>query len=436
MLGAWLPTAAAEEVAISPNARKLFEAGVTLLEDKGGPRYEEAYRVFKSAYEDSPAPAILGNIALCAMELERDGEAIALYRRYLAEVTDIADDEREQIEKDIQVLEASSATLELEVTPEGTVVVDERTPATGPVVRNRYGPFDTTLVKLRVRAGAHRLRFEAPDGTRREASLVVKPGESREVRLERPSAEPPPPPAPPGLPIPYVSRPLTLPAGTLAPALGLRVGQELPTATTTATYVGLALADMQIGILDDLELDVLAAPIELRPRIDYGTATARLTYRYLDTAVELGSALHLGHVLLPGGKRRFLLEPQFLRLLAHAGDVVRVDSGISLPVYFGGDAAAVGLTIPLAVAAQPHELFHVGLGTGFGISDFSAAGASSVYIPMGVFTGVTVPLEERPLLDVFGRFGFPSLFVPGRADDKVEERAFGGIVSFRLYFSL
>src|ERR1041385_1727713 len=64
-------------------ARQQFRAGIAYLEDTEGARSEEAYAAFKKAYELSKSPKVLGNIGLCAMKLERDGEAIAAYQSSL-----------------------------------------------------------------------------------------------------------------------------------------------------------------------------------------------------------------------------------------------------------------------------------------------------------------------------------------------------------------
>src|SRR6476661_7390454 len=70
---------AREEEKISAEARSHFEAGVSLLQDPDGARYEEAYREFTAAYQLSKSPRVLGNVGLCAMKLERDAEAIDAY---------------------------------------------------------------------------------------------------------------------------------------------------------------------------------------------------------------------------------------------------------------------------------------------------------------------------------------------------------------------
>ena len=96
-------TSASADVKVSDEARRQFRAGVQLMEDPGGPRWEEAYRAFKAAFRASPSPKILGNLGLCAMKLERDGEAIAAYKRYLAEVGAVAPAERKVVAADLDV---------------------------------------------------------------------------------------------------------------------------------------------------------------------------------------------------------------------------------------------------------------------------------------------------------------------------------------------
>src|SRR6185437_15642588 len=92
--------APAHPVTITPEARAHFVAGVRLLQDPAGPRYEDAYEEFKAAYAASPSPSMLGNIGLCAMKLERDEEAIRAYETYL-ESAKIDAAERNKIETDL-----------------------------------------------------------------------------------------------------------------------------------------------------------------------------------------------------------------------------------------------------------------------------------------------------------------------------------------------
>lgn len=141
-------------------AERHFNAGVKLLDDPDGPRYAEAYTAFRSAFELSRAPAVLGNLGLCAMKLERDGEALDAYRRYLEEAKTVSQRERQQILDDIKLIEGRMATVVLTGLEAGMLVIDARIPSHGETVVNRYGPVDGASISLRLHEGRHRLTLE------------------------------------------------------------------------------------------------------------------------------------------------------------------------------------------------------------------------------------------------------------------------------------
>jgi hypothetical protein len=131
---------AAGDVVITEEARTHFAAGVALLQDPKAPRYEEAYREFKSAYAASPSYKILGNLGLCAMKIERDAEAIRAYETYLKEAgTDVAAEQLAQVQRDLLTLKAGVLEVTVSSDPPGATIVDSRTPVEGPDVRNSYG---------------------------------------------------------------------------------------------------------------------------------------------------------------------------------------------------------------------------------------------------------------------------------------------------------
>lgn len=192
----------ADDVPVSPEARAHFEAGVNLLQDPDGARHEEAYREFKAAYAASPSWKILGNLAITAQKLERDGEALAAYRRYLAEAGAQLDaDERAQVERDIATLNAG--VVELRLDAQGGTVVDERFTATGTVVQNAYTA-EELAQPIGVRAGRH--RFTAKRAGARdvvwEVNFAPKQSASHRFELEQgtgstaPRSEPAAPAAP------------------------------------------------------------------------------------------------------------------------------------------------------------------------------------------------------------------------------------------------
>jgi hypothetical protein len=170
-----VPLTAHAQERISVEARAHFEAGVSLLQDPDGARYEEAYREFLIAYEQSKSPRILGNVGLCAMKLERDAEAIDAYARYLEEVSDVDPVEREQIRKDLLTLKSGVVRVTLTVSPPGAKVVDVRIAVRGEPVTNVYSP-NGDKITLGVRPGHHVLRAKVGDRESAAVEVDATPG--------------------------------------------------------------------------------------------------------------------------------------------------------------------------------------------------------------------------------------------------------------------
>jgi hypothetical protein len=148
--------AQADDSVITAEARAHFGAGVNLLKDPDGPRYEEAYREFKAAYASSPSYKILGNLGLCAMKLERDEEAIQDYEKYLAEGKDLGPGEIAQVKTDLATLKTGVVYLTVTSAPPGATVVDVRLPVRGEKITNVYGPI-AAATRLGVREGSHQI---------------------------------------------------------------------------------------------------------------------------------------------------------------------------------------------------------------------------------------------------------------------------------------
>jgi len=150
-------TSASDTVVISDKARSHFRAGVNLLQDPDGARYEEAYRQFVTAYEDSPSWKILSNLGLTAMKLERDGEAIEAFEGYLKEGgRELDEQERSQISRDLETLQASVSTVEVTASPSGVRIVDERISTKGSIFNEYVVPASGKLT-LQIRSGRHKL---------------------------------------------------------------------------------------------------------------------------------------------------------------------------------------------------------------------------------------------------------------------------------------
>jgi hypothetical protein len=147
-----------KDVVVTDRARQHFKAGVAYIDDPTGPKYEEAYGEFHQAYAESPSYKILSNIGLCALNLERDGEAIDAYTKFLAvaKAEDIPTDKRKLMERDIAMLKASLVTITISSVPADVTLIDERLPTKGSSVTNRYD-INSGKLTLGIHPGQHRL---------------------------------------------------------------------------------------------------------------------------------------------------------------------------------------------------------------------------------------------------------------------------------------
>jgi hypothetical protein len=182
------PAVRAQEGEISEQARAHFQAGVNSLQDPDGARYEEAYREFKAAYSASPSWKILGNLGIAAMKLERDGEAIEAFQKYLSGgAATLAPEEREQFQRDLGTLQAGVVKLSLDVNLPGVTISDERVPVTGSTVRNSY-LLDGQHLEVGVRAGHHKITASAPgyEPSVWELEAVSGAGQAHTFELKRP----------------------------------------------------------------------------------------------------------------------------------------------------------------------------------------------------------------------------------------------------------
>jgi hypothetical protein len=170
-------------------ARKQFVAGVNLLDDPDGAKYEEAYHAFKKAFALSRNPKVLGNIGFCAMHLERDGEAIEAYSTYLRETPDIDERERTQIQRDLATLTSTVARVKITVKHSASsfVLVDTRVQTRGSAVENTY-PIEGKEITLRLRPGRHTFKAKVDNLESVVVEALVEPASdtAHEIRFAPP----------------------------------------------------------------------------------------------------------------------------------------------------------------------------------------------------------------------------------------------------------
>jgi hypothetical protein len=168
-----------------------FSAGVAYLEGKDPDRYTQAYREFKAAYAASPSWKILGNLGIVAQELERYGEALDAYEKYLEEGKNRIDAaEAAQIRRDLELIRREQATVTLSADTGPFQIVDTRLSDDGKQVVNHYGPFENQGV-LVVKTGKHEFQVERDGAPVSSWSVALSPGDSSRHVFEPAAAQPP-----------------------------------------------------------------------------------------------------------------------------------------------------------------------------------------------------------------------------------------------------
>jgi len=272
-------------------ARKHFQAGVNLLDDPEGAKYEEAYSAFKKAYELWQSPRVLGNLGFCAMHLERDGEAIDAYSKYLSAVPDVPERERAQIAKDVATMTSTVARIHIVVKRPGThyILVDTRAQTRGPSIENTY-TFDGNETTIGVRPGRHILKVKT-DSSEAEESIpleaVFEPGarETRELSFAPPKA---------AAPVPVLVKPS--PPSVAGPVI---------VAITGVLAVG---GGVTMGFLARSKANAIAdkCPNDVCPT-DYDLRSARTSAKTFGTIADVGMAS--GGALLLGALTWYVLLP-------------------------------------------------------------------------------------------------------------------------------
>jgi hypothetical protein len=197
--------ATAPDPARLEEAKRHMKAGAAFYKDPSGHKCEEALREFRKAYELSGSINAIKGMAVCDLELERDGESIELYTTYLAGKRDTIDPgERAQVEADLAALRAAVARVSLTTNMGKARLIDVRTPARGYPVRNTY-PLPLTGARLGVHPGQH-VFTASVDGAPDQVWKVDigNGGNYVHAFVFSDAATPPPPPVPEGEP----SRPI------------------------------------------------------------------------------------------------------------------------------------------------------------------------------------------------------------------------------------
>lgn len=261
-----------------------------------------------------------------------------------------------------------------------------------------------------------------------------------------------------GMPIPLAQRPLTLPEGTLRvdTAFGLTHRHEgilrLHGGSMSEGDIHARLrAGAALGVIEDLEVGLVAVPLILSPDFDYEDVPLYVVYRFMSGDFEMGARMEL----------RIPTDTDFgiafgVPMLIHAGDSFRIDTGVQIGIVVNDDGydddTRVGLYsfswpspiptqrvlgIPAVFTLNATDALYLGLNTAFGVLDFSTFG-DSMFIALGLHGGYTLERDGTPFMDISGRFQWPTLFAPGEdsSDDRINPERWEAVVGAEIYLDL
>lgn len=157
-----------------------FKKGSDLFE-KGD--FGSAAQEFEAAYELSPHPRVLFNIAACLDKGGKNAEAVAAYRRYLAETDDHSD--LGSIRARLSELETKVSGLRIGCPTEGCEI---RINGTG------YGQAPVSVI---LEPGGYEIEASADEHVTERVTVHLNPGQNKSMTLEPSSPEPLPIDEPP-----------------------------------------------------------------------------------------------------------------------------------------------------------------------------------------------------------------------------------------------
>jgi len=152
-----------------------FANGVELLQ-ASPPNYQDAFRQFQLAYQKTHGSwKVMGNLGLCALKLERDGEALSYYQGYLKDGGDQIDpDERSHIEREMLLIQGNMAHVALKSSqPDVRYSVSRQGSAVPPQIYEAQAE----VTELGLRAGTLDITATTHDGAQLTFSVTLAAGE-------------------------------------------------------------------------------------------------------------------------------------------------------------------------------------------------------------------------------------------------------------------
>lgn len=227
------PVSVQSDPARLEQAKTHMAAGAAFYNDPSGHKCEEALREFGKAYELSGSLNALRGMGICALELERDGEAIVLLERYIeGKGSKIEPADKKQVESDLAALKAAVATVTFEVDRPDVRITTVRTPSRGYPITNKY-VLPEGKTPLGLHPGNYAITASVAGEADRSWKVEIANGEATTHAFQWGGAAATPAPAP---------APTPSSAGPVEPTQPPDEGGERPIPTTVWIFGGLTVA--------------------------------------------------------------------------------------------------------------------------------------------------------------------------------------------------
>lgn len=239
-------------------------------------------------------------------------------------------------------------------------------------------------------------------------------------------------------PVRLVSRPQTLPAragrvdGSFqvqgVSACAMVLGR---TVCESSTVTGLHLGG-GIGLLDQLEVGAVVAPLQLSPDFAYGNPLLYGRFQFMRAdQLQLSAQAAVTIPVRSGSRLSFEVG---VPLWYNFSDALQLRTGLFYQGTFG-DSYAHSVRLPLVLNFNLNDNVHIAGLTGVEFN-FDAPG-KSLRIPLGVEGGYSFAgANNRPMLDLVAQFVFPSFLMPGSDGDKVLPELWLASLQARFYLFL
>jgi tetratricopeptide (TPR) repeat protein len=309
------------QTAEQKEADRHFKSGVALFSEQ---KFAEALAEFQRAYEIAPAPIVLLNIAACHRELSQYGEAVAYYKRFLAEGEGkVPPAKIASAKTELDAILARIARVTVTTTPKDAALTLDGVALASPEMPLVLAP------------GEHKLVARVAGYKDAEKTLRVASGDELEVDMKL--AEAPQPAAPF-----HVEERVVAPAPPPVVAEGpkrIRVGAAFGTNLRAAGDTG--APDISVGIAINSRLEVALDAVLVAYAV-MPSARVRLVgdQLALHAVVALPIAFAMDEKFVAaafGLGLRYRATPAFSLRLDALASIATKNHGTTVPAFVGGE---------------------------------------------------------------------------------------------------